>query len=143
MEHLHRYHQALIGALTHEDSFDAVQGSTPDAHALPCTDEGMQVTRNVLMERCAKTRDLFIRNRSSLPLIAHESKHTRRPQYFQSLFGRLRDSDKCIAAEHGDFHHAPSVAPLVDLTQQWKKRAHTFFFKLRGDPLFVPGHGVN
>jgi hypothetical protein len=95
------------------------------------------------MERCAKTLDLFIRDRSSLPLIAHESKHTRRPQYFQSLFGRLRDSDKCIAAEHGDFHHAPSVAPLVDLTQQWKKRAHTFFFKLRSDPLFVPGHGVN
>ena len=86
-EQFHRYHQALIGALTHEDSFDAVKGSTPDAHALPCTDEGMRVTRNVLMERCAKTLDLFIRDRCSF---ASRSPRIQALQAFAILLAALR-----------------------------------------------------
>jgi hypothetical protein len=143
MEQLHRQDQALIPTLTDEDSFDAVKRSPANAHAPPGTDESMRETRNVLAYCFSKTFDLFIRNRSSLPFISHEPKHTWRPQHPQPLFDSMNNADECITAEHRDFHGAPTVTPSMDLAEERKKRAYMFFFKLRSNPLFVAHHRLN
>src|ERR1700686_3650703 len=103
----------------------------------------MWVTRDFLADRCPETLDLFIWDRSPLPLTAHESKHSWRPQNLQPLFARLHDSNEGIAAKHRDFHLPATVTPFADLMEKRKKRAHTLFFKLCRYLLFVPRHRMN
>jgi hypothetical protein len=142
-EQFHRYDQALVRALTHEDSFDAVKRSSANAHAPALTDERIWKTRNVLAYRCPETLDLFVRNRSPLSFTSDETQHTWGSQHLQPLFDYLGHADECIATKQGDFHLPPSVTPPVDLVEKGKERAHTFLFKLRSYPLFVPRHSVN
>jgi hypothetical protein len=81
MEQLHRYDQALIPALTLEDSFDAVKRSPANPHAPSRTDESMWETWYVFAYRCAETLDLFIRDWSPLPFTSDETQHAWRSQY--------------------------------------------------------------
>lgn len=82
-------------------------------------------------------------NRSPLFLIANKTKHPWRSQYLQVLFGGWHDSNKDVTAEHGDFHLASPVAPLVDFLEQRKKREDPLLLELPGDTLLMPRPGMD
>src|ERR1700730_9149674 len=133
----------MISTLTHEDSLNAVEGPPANAHSLPHTNEGVHGAWDLFPKRGLQVLDLFIRDRGPLPLTAHEPKHPWRPQYLQPLFDRLHDTNKGIAAKHGNFPLAPTVAQARACVDKRKKRAHALFLKLRSCPLFMPRHRVN
>jgi hypothetical protein len=98
---------------------------------------------NVLAYRFSQTLDLFIRDRSPLSLIAHETEYARVSQNSQPLLGFLRDANEGIATKQWDVDFAPSVAPPMNLLEHWKKRADSLFRQLRGNPLLMARHGMN
>src|SRR4029077_15971741 len=143
MEELDRYHQALIPGMTHQDSLHAVERAPTNAHALARTQEGMRVKRNFLVDRGSQTLDLFVGDRSSLPLTADESQHTGSPQHFQPLFGLLCDAHEGVATKQRGFHRHPPVAPPVEFLNERKKRADSCVLQLCGHSFFMPRQSVN
>jgi hypothetical protein len=71
--------QALIHAMPFQDSFDTVKTSANDAYAIADFQEGMRVTRDLFSDGCPESFDFFAPNRSSLPFVSNETKHTGRP----------------------------------------------------------------
>jgi hypothetical protein len=128
----------LIFTLTHEDSLDSVEGSPANAHSLSRAYEGMHGAWNLSPDRRSEVLDLYIGDRSPLPLITHEAEYAWSPQYLQPLLCRLRDANEGIATKQWGFHLAPPVAPLADLLEKREKREDSLYLKLLGNPLFMP-----
>ena len=89
-------------------------------------------------DRRSEVLDLYIGDRSPLPLITHEAEYAWSPQYLQPLLCRLRDANEGIATKQWGFHLAPPVAPLVDLLEKREKREDSLYLKLLGNPFFLP-----
>jgi hypothetical protein len=143
MKQFHRYDNALLSALAHEDSLGTVESSAANPDTLSGGNEGMHGTWDLFPDRCLEIFDLFTGDRSSLSLISNEAKNAWGPQYPESFFRRLSDANKAIATEHGHFHLASAVAPLVNLLKKREKRDDSLFLELMRNPLLMPGLSTN
>jgi hypothetical protein len=143
LQQIHRHDQALILALAHEDPLDSIKGSAANSNAFPDGDKGMREAWNLLTNGFPEAFNLLIGNRSAMSFIPNETQHARRPQHLQALLAGLNHTHEGVATKQRDFHSSPAVAPIMNLMQEGKKGAHALLFKLRSNPLFVPGDGVN
>jgi hypothetical protein len=88
------YDQLTLSAARGENSFDTIQGTATDAHALPYLEKGMGTVRQSLFYQLSNRVDLFLGNRKTLSARSDEFQHAvyqKHSQAFVIAWRQLRE----------------------------------------------------
>ena len=112
----------VFAAMIVENSFEAVQGPSPYAHALPVAQEGKNGAGRVRFQQALQRLDLAIRNGGGLVRTSGETDYASDLQYGQPLFACGPQAGKYVSREKRSGNGLATIAPMPYLFQQGQKR---------------------